>query len=115
MLLPLALMGLSLATMSPRVGFDAPLTLMDVSMGSTISVRHLNDFNTFEQTLRHHTKTGLNIGSSHRVPGVQCASFVRYFYVSHLLSAFCFCFLWIIAFPTSDGSNFFIRVYCNEY
>ena len=74
-----------------------------------------NNFSTFEQTLRHHTRTRFNIGTSHRVLGVQCAPHVCSCHVSHLLSAFCFCFLWIIAFPTSDGSTFFIRVYCIEY
>ena len=59
--------GLSLATMSPRVGFGAPLTLMDVSMGSTISVRHLNDFSTFGQTLLLFIRTEFSIGSCHQV------------------------------------------------
>ena len=36
MLLPLALIGLSLATMSPRVGFGTPLTLMDDSINETL-------------------------------------------------------------------------------
>ena len=35
MLLSLSLVGLSLATMSPRVGFGTALTL-DVSMGATV-------------------------------------------------------------------------------
>ena len=115
MLLPLALLGSSLATMSPRVGLDTTLTLPNVSMSATASVKFLNDFCTFGQTLRHHTRTGFTIGASHRVPCVHCAPYVCSCHMSHLLSAFCFSFLWIIAFPTSDGSTFFIRVYCIEY
>ena len=98
MLLPLALLGSSLATMSPRVGLDTTLTLPNVSMSATASVKFLNDFSTFEQTLRHHTRTGFSTGTSHRVPCVLCAPCVCSCHVSHLLSAFCFCFLWIIAF-----------------
>ena len=115
MLLPLAFLGSSLATMSPSVGFDTTLTPLNVSMGATASVKLLNDFSTVEQTLRHHTRTGFSIGSSHRVLCVQCAPFVCSCLVSHSLSAFYFCSLWIIAFPTSDASTFFIRVYCIEY
>ena len=90
MLLPLALLGSSLATMSPRVGFDTTLTPPNVSMSATASVKLLNDFSTFEQTLLHHTRTGFSIGSSHRVPCVQCAPYVCSCHLSHLLSAFCF-------------------------
>ena len=78
------------------------LTPLYDSMDATASVKLLNDFSTFEQTLRQHTKTGFSIGSSHRVPCVQCAHYVCYCLVFHLLSAFLFCFLWIVAFPTSD-------------
>ena len=115
MLLNLAHLGSPLATMSPRVGLDTTLTLPNVSMGATASVKLSNDFNAFEQTLRHQTRPGFSIGTSHRVPCVHCAPFVCSCHVSYLLSAFCSCFLWIIALPTSDGSTFFIRVYCIEY
>ena len=100
---------------SPRVGFRTPLTLMDVSMGTTVSVKHLNDFSAFGQTLLLFIKTEFSIGFSHRVQCVQCVSYVCSCHESHLLSAFCFCFLWFIAFRTSDGSIFFIRVYCIEH
>ena len=69
------------------------------SMVATVSVKHLNDFSIFGQTLLLFIRTENSIGS----------------HGSHLLSAFCFCFRWFIAFPTSDGSNFFIRVYCIEH
>ena len=68
-----------------------------------------------QQTLRYHTRTGFSIGFSHRVSCVLCALYVCSCLVSHLLSAIRFCLLWIIAFPTSDGSTLFICVYCNEY
>ena len=60
----------------------------------TASVKLLNDCSTFEQTPSHYTKTGFSIDSSHRVPCVQCAPYVCSCHVFHLLSAFCFCFLW---------------------
>ena len=59
-------MGLSLATMSPRVGFGTPSTLMVLSMGATVSVKHLNDFSTFGQTLRLYTRTQFSIGTFQR-------------------------------------------------
>ena len=65
-LLPLALMGLSLATMSLRVGFGTLSTLMVVPMGATISVKHLNDFSTFGQTLLLFIRTEFSIGNFHR-------------------------------------------------
>ena len=63
MLLPLALMGSSLATMSPHVGFGTLLTLMDVSIGATISANHLTDFRTFGQTLLLSIWTEFSIGN----------------------------------------------------
>ena len=114
-LLPLALTGLSLATTSPRVGFGTPLTLTGVSMGTTISVKHLNHFSTSRQTLLPFIRKEFSIGTFPRVPCVMCVPHACYCHGSHLLSAFCFCFLWFIAFPTSGGSNFFIRVYCFEH
>ena len=62
MLLPLAHLGSSQAMMSPHAGFVVTLKPLYVSMGATTSVRLLNDCNTFEQTLRHHTRTGFSIG-----------------------------------------------------
>ena len=41
---------------------------MDVSMGTTVSVKHLNDFSAFGQTLLPFIKTEFSIGFSHRVP-----------------------------------------------
>ena len=114
MLQLLAPMGLPLATMSLRVGLDTPSTL-DVSMNATASVKLWNDFNTFEQRLRHHTRPGFSIGFSHRVSCVHCAPFVCSRHVSHLLSAVLFLLPLIIAFPTNDGSNLIIRVYRIEY
>ena len=89
-LIMLLLLGSSLATMSPRAGFDTTLTPLNVSMGATVSVKLLNDFSTFEQTLRHHTRKGFSIGSFHRVHCVLCGPHVCSCHVTHLLSAFCF-------------------------
>ena len=44
--------------------------------GTTASVKLLNEFSTFEQTLRYHTRTEFSIGSFHRVLCVQCAPYV---------------------------------------
>ena len=100
---------------SRRVGFGTLSTLMVVSMGATVSVKLLNDFSTFGQTLLLFIRTEFRIGNLHRVLYVQCVPHVCSCHGSHLLSAFCCCFRWFNVFPTSDGSNFFIRVYCIEH
>ena len=114
-LLPLALMGLSLDDMSPRVGFGPLSTLMDVSMGAAISVKHLNDFSTIGQTLILCIKTEFSIGNFQSVLCVQCVPYMCSCHESHMLSAFCICFRWFSLLSTSDGPNFFIRVYRIEY
>ena len=75
MLLPLALLGSSLAIMSPRVGFVTTLTPQYVLMAVT-SARLLNDYNTIEQMLRRYTRTEFSIGTSHRVLCARCAPHV---------------------------------------
>ena len=57
MLLPLALLGSSLAIMSPRAGSVTTLTPQSVSMTVTTSAKLLNDYNSFEPMLRRHTRT----------------------------------------------------------
>ena len=92
-LLPVVLLGSSLATTSPRVGFVTTLTLLNVSMGTTASVKLFNDFNAFVQTLRLYNRTEFSIGTFHPVPCVQGPPYVCSLQVLHLLSASFFCFL----------------------
>ena len=66
---------------------------MDVSMGATVSVKHLNDFSTFGQTLLLFIRTEFSIGNFHRVLCVQCVPYMCSCHGSHLLSAFCLCFV----------------------
>ena len=97
-----------------RVSWNADCSTRQICWNNDWPTRTLSSLDC-SQTLRHHTRTGFSIGTSHRVPCVHWPPYVCSRHVSHLLSAFRFCFLWIIAFPPSDGSTFFIRVYCIEY
>ena len=91
MLLPLALLGSSLAIMSSHVGFVTTLTLLSILMAATTSARLLNEYNTFEQMLRCSTRTELSIGTSHRVLCARCAPHVVHRVVAFVsLSGFCF-------------------------
>ena len=111
MLLPLALLGSSLAITSPLAGFVITLTLLFGLMAVTTSARSLNDGNTFEQRLRCLIRTGFSIGSRHRVHCV-----LECFICVHVMCSLCSqVFVWVIAFATSDGPTPFIHVYRIEY
>ena len=96
MLLPLALLGSSLAIMSSHVGFVTTLTLLSVLVAVTTSVRPFNVYNTFEKMLRRSTRTEFSFGTSHRVLCARCAPHVIHRFVAFvsavrfLLSLNCF-------------------------